>query len=72
MEVNQNILHVRLIETTLRGRINAAAARAGVKPSEWSRRVLRRAVERGEAAQRRKESATDYAVRKANGEGAPL
>jgi hypothetical protein len=50
---SENILHVRLIETSLRGRINAAAARAGVKPSEWSRRVLRRAVERDEAAQRR-------------------
>ena len=72
MNANQNILHVRLIETTLRGRINAAAARAGVRPSEWSRRVLRQAVERDEAAQRRAAAAADYAVRKANGEGAPL
>ena len=70
--MTQNILHVRLIEPTLRRRINAAAARAGLKPSEWSRRVLRRAVEQSEVAQQKANHAADYAERVAKGEGAPL
>ena len=63
---------VRLCEPTLLGRINAAAARAGLRPSEWARRKLRAAVEQSEVAQQKAEAAADYAERLARGEGVPL
>lgn len=63
---------VRLCEPTLLGRIHAAAARAGLRPSEWARRKLRAAVEQSEVAQQKAEAAADYAAALARGEGAPL
>ena len=63
---------VRLCEPTLRGRIDAAAAREGLPRSEWARRKLRAAVEQSEVAQQKAKAADDYAAALARGEGVPL